>query len=686
MLFCALIVLVVMFPTINNGWVNWDDELFILNNPLVDVPSFQQAKEVFTTPQSNGGYTPLVIMSWSMDYAIDGYNPKVFHVTNLLIHLLNVILVFSIVHLLSKRIQVAVIVAILFGVHPMQLEAVAWVTARKDLLYSLFYLLGLLTYVRYLDKKEFKFNKQLGLCLLFFLCSLFSKGMAVTFPVVLILLDLVKGRTFNKSMLLEKAPFFVLSLLFGILAVSGQEQVGAVDDAQNISGVQSFFVASYGVTQYFIKSLIPYQLSPFHPYPYSPGEEQPWYIVASIVPAILIVVGSFYLFYKNRKLGAGLLFFLISMALVLQLFPVGVAIIAERFSYLGYVGLFLLFALIFTAILDRYKQYKTIGLIVGLGYVVFLGSTTFQRSQIWTDSETLWTEVINKYPEDFIAYANRAEHYKKNGEVELALLDYAEALKVNASSVQVYMDRGEVYLNRLEMENAINDFNQVIELAPQFGKGYTNRGLVYLNVGEMDLATSDFNKGIELEPNAPLNYYNRGLLNKVIGNTPLAIQDLKKAVELSDSKSKEFVSTNYELATLYLGQGNLLEAQKALEEVIMLEENHADALTNLGLIHLNLKQYDRALLYLNRTITVNGGHYSSFFNRGLVYLFSNNFSGATLDFNQCLQIVPNSGEAYYWRSVSYEKQGKLPSAYQDALRARDLNYPVESSYLESLAK
>ena len=338
-LMALLITCVVMLPTLNNGWVNWDDPGYILGNPLVHSLTPGAVADMFTTLQVQGAYHPLTLLSWAWDYSFSGSQPQIYHLTNLFFHLANVALVFFMIYLLCGRFEVAGFTALLFGIHPMHLEAVAWISSRKDLLYAFFFLLGLVTYLKYLNHETHR-RLFYGLCFLSFLFSLLAKGVAVTFPFVLFTIDfLIKRREWSKQ-LLEKVPFIALSLIFAIVAVLAQQAGQAMEKFHAINYSQSVFVGFYGIILYSIKALVPFQLSAFHPYSAFPGETLPWYFYGAILPVLLLL----YLcvrFGKQRPMVVfGIAFFLITIAPVLQFLPIGEAIIAERFTYLAYIGLF----------------------------------------------------------------------------------------------------------------------------------------------------------------------------------------------------------------------------------------------------------------------------------------------------------------------------------------------------------
>ncbi|ETW97405.1 MAG: hypothetical protein ETSY1_22875 [Candidatus Entotheonella factor] len=230
---CAsiLMTLVVMWPTLGNGWTNWDDQFYVLHNPLIRDISIDRIKTIFLTLQVQGIYHPLTLVSYALDYALSGLEPATYHATNLILHILNVGLVFWFIYLLVGSTHIATVTAILFGIHPMHLESVAWISARKDVLYALFFISGLIVYLYYLQSYKRKLGLYL-LCFLMFLLSLLSKGMAVTFPLLLLCIDFLLKRRLKGVVIWEEVPFLLLSAGFGIIAIIA-EQVGAALVALN---------------------------------------------------------------------------------------------------------------------------------------------------------------------------------------------------------------------------------------------------------------------------------------------------------------------------------------------------------------------------------------------------------------------------------------------------------------------
>ena len=246
-LVCLVLTFIVMSPNLNNEFLNWDDQEYISKNPLIKDLSVQGIKNIFQNEHIIASYVPIVLVSWAVDYAIGGMNPTMFHLSNIIIHLIVVLLVYWLVLLVSKRKGIALLAALLFGIHPMHVEAVSWLSARKDLMYSLFFVPALISYYYYIEREPRygRIYTYLG-CLLFFVLSLYSKGTAVILPFILLLFDYYFIRTDIKKVILEKLPFFLLSAFFIYKSIQLQGEGGALDQGGATTVIDAFSVGFYG--------------------------------------------------------------------------------------------------------------------------------------------------------------------------------------------------------------------------------------------------------------------------------------------------------------------------------------------------------------------------------------------------------------------------------------------------------
>ena len=534
-LLAIIVTLLVMWPTLGNDFVNWDDPANIQNNPYIRSLDGQSISDVFSESQINGAYMPLTQISWMLDYAAAEKDAQgrpdaaPFHRMNLLLHLLNVLLVFLLARRLSGSALVGGLVALLFGIHPMHLEAVAWATSRKDVLMGAFFLGGLLVYVRGLADGKRPAALTLGLTGLLFLGAVLSKGVAVVFPAALLLIDWYVGRAGEwKRALLEKLPFFALSLVMVVVGFQGQQESEAMGELGDVSILESLLIGCYGLTMYMVEVALPFKLSAFHPYPYLKVEDMPVWLYAMPLAAVAFGVLCWWQ-RKNRALIFGMGFFLLLLLPVLQFLPFSIAAFAERFTYLPYIGLFFMAAVGLQWLAERYGN-----VVLGAAalVVVVYGGITMVHSRTWENGGTMWTNVISQYPEGHFAYGNRASYHISQGANDLAMADLNKTIQLNPYFSFAYNNRGQLLQEQGKRAEARADFTKAIELNPKLGEAWLNLGVVELNLGEHAQAARTLDRAVELMAGNALPYYNRGLAYGMGGSPQKGLADFDKAIEL----------------------------------------------------------------------------------------------------------------------------------------------------------
>jgi len=532
-IFLAIIILISFFiylPIFNNGFLAWDDNSYIKNNPLVI--SFDVSK-IFSS-NVMGNYHPVTILVLAIEYHLFGLNAVGFHAVNLSLHLLNVLLVFQTINLLSNKPEVALVAALLFGVHPLHVESVAWAAELKDLLYTFFFLLSYIFYLKYIDASK---RKYLIIALLLFIVSLLSKAMAASLPVVFLLTDYFKGRKINSRTLLEKIPFFLIAFILGFVAVQAQQESGTTQIVEAYGFMQRIVFAGYGFILYLIKLILPIHLSAFYPYPVKPGVEMPAQYYLYLFICICILAAIIFSTRYSRKIVYGIGFFAITIFLVLQLFPVGSAVIADRYSYIPSIGVFYLVGEGVNYLWE--KRYKYL-VILSLGIVsVFYSVTTYNRSAIWKTDLTLWNDVIEKYQTIATAYVGRANYLRDEKKYDEALKDYNKAVELNPGYFNSYFNRGTLYLFQKRNDEALIDINKTLELKPDFYKAHYNRGVVYANKSLFDEAIKNYSKAIELQPNYAEAYYSKGLAELSLNKKNEGCVDLKQSLNLGYKPAAE---------------------------------------------------------------------------------------------------------------------------------------------------
>lgn len=550
-------------PSLDNGYVNWDDDRNFYSNELITTINpktfSDNCKKIFKT-HVIGNYNPLTILTFAMEQRyVDKKNlARTRHLNNILLHLVGVFFVFWIGKRLGLSLWGAVVLALLFGLHPMRVESVAWVTERKDVLFGAFYLAALYYYI---CGKQDGFRKRdlaiIGVC---FTLSLFSKIQAVILPISMILVDYYfskEGKITVKD-IVNKTPLLIGSIIIGLVNIRFLNEQGSTDQAY--SGISRIFIGSYSLVVYYVKALIPYKLSPLYPYPASLS----WPFYASIF-SFIGTAGLLGIAYMKRwkTLFFGLGFFIVNIALLLQVFGAGQGFLADRFTYIAYIGLFFLFAYGIDQLIEHYSKFKMgvaalVGLII-LGYAYM----TYEQNKIWKDSASLWTHVLKYYENSTLPWGNRANHYRDSGMTAEALRDYSAVIKLKDDKAEPYNSRARLYFNfnnRDSLLKALKNYNKAIELKPTNVEYVVNRGATYAKLGDTQNAIANLNQAEKIDPSFANIYLNRSVINNINGNLPAALVDIDKYLALKPN----YPDMWYEKARIH---NNMQEPQKGLDAI-----------------------------------------------------------------------------------------------------------------------
>ncbi len=526
-LFLVLILLIVVrifLPCLSAEFLVWDDEQHVWGNPLIQTLSPLSLKMIFSTPVLKT-YIPLTILSFALEYHFFHLNPFFYHLDNVLLHLVVVALIYILARRLNFNSLTAGLTAIFFGIHPMHVESVAWVTERKDVLYSVFYLASILFYLSYIQTKSWA---KFSLSLLMGLLSILAKPMALSLPVVLFLFDWLYDRGLPRRVLLEKIPFVLILAPMAWITYSLNARVPEIHFPQSLT------LWIWTCTFYLWKFFFPTDLSPAynlpHPITWSHGP----FLWSGL--AFVFFLGAAWYFRRQRWFIFALAYYFLSIFFLLRLDEGKDAnLVADRFMYLPSLGLCLLIGLSLARLWDRVDKHR-IGQVAGILVLAFivagLGLTTWRQCHYWKDDLTLWTYALHSFPTARMAYNNLGGYYSRKDDYERALFFYHESLRLNAYDYQTLNDMGLVYFNQGRYEEALQAFDRSTALNPGFGLAYINRGAVYIQQNHYDWAIAEFTRCMEAMPDFYAAYVNRGNLYAVMGKYTEALQDLNKAVEL----------------------------------------------------------------------------------------------------------------------------------------------------------
>jgi len=552
----------VYWPGLDNRFTDWDDNFYVTENPLVAHPD---AGAILTTPVA-GNWHPLTIWSFALNYQAAKLDPRAYHLTSLLLHLANTALVFLFVWQLSRgRRWTSLGAAALFGLHPMHVESVAWVAERKDVLYAFFYLAGLIAYLRWVDRKQMA--GWIAAVALFVL-SCASKPAAVVFPLTLVAIDWFRQRRFTRGVWLEKAPFFLVALVVGIVTLQIQRASGAI--TEHWGPFQKLLFAAYGLVMYVVKLFVPVRLSAIYPYPrLAPGAIGAVYyltLAAALIGFPLLV----WVFRNQRVILFGFAFYLINVILVLQFFSIGGAVMAERYTYVAYIGLFVALAWWLDEPAGRIPRAVRTAVAAVLVLLIPVSAyASWKRVEVWQNAETLWNDTISKYPGRIAdAYNNRGYYYYAEAQkYDAALADFDEALRLNPNVAKVWLNKGNVLAAMGRNDSSLVAFNRSLALQPNMADTWNNRGALKLQMQDYPGAIADCSRALELNPNHRDAYANRALAHVQLQQWAQAVDDSRRAVEVAPGRPDNYL----QLGTVAFGLtklGRYGEAVATFDQVI----------------------------------------------------------------------------------------------------------------------
>lgn len=517
----ASMTFIVYFQSLQNGFVNWDDDLYVYENKNIQIHGFNLSFIKWgLTAVVSSLWHPLTLFSLALDHVIWGLNPQGYHLTNTFFHALNTFLVFvlivrlfSFVNVFEKKVTITgFVTALLFGIHPLHVESVAWISERKDVLSTFFFLLSIITYLKYATSKK---STSYFSSIILFVLALMSKPMAVSLPFVLIILDfyplkrlVLKENYVLKAVLLEKAPFIIFSVFSSLITLWASKN--ALPPVEIMSLKIRFFVAVHAYIDYLLKMIFPFNLAPYYPHPLKINILATQYIGSFVIISVI----SFYCIRSIKKsavLFPAWLYYVITLIPVIGIVQVGEQAAADRYTYLPSIGPFLLVGLGIGAIFERGSTGKYRIVVISVLAVMFmlLASMTIKQIGIWRNSMTLWSYEIRLFPDTaYKAYYNRGNEFARIG-------DYRKA---------------------------INDFSRVIEISPRHSKAYNNRGNAYGILGDYERAIGDFTKAVENDPNNAEGYFNLGLAYSLTGRTEQATRKYRRAADLGLKEAQNALS------------------------------------------------------------------------------------------------------------------------------------------------
>ncbi|MBM2814657.1 MAG: repeat-containing protein YrrB [Ignavibacteria bacterium] len=553
----AVIVFIVMSPALFNGFV-YDDDVYISKNPYIYELSFKFIKAIFSNYYF-GNYNPITITSYNFDYSLFGASPFGFHLVNLLLHSAVVFFLFFLIRKLTGECFIAFFVALLFGIHPLHVESAAWIAGRKDLLLGLFFVLSSIYYLKYKnDSNRIQFYI---ISFIFFIIACLSKAVAVMLPVVFLLYDFLENKKINWKSIYEKIPFFIVSLILGLVTIDAQKAEGSLKSIPANTLVDKILLFFYGLFFYIYKMFVPLGLSANYSAPPKTGDSIPAIVLITPIVIIGLVALALYLRKKSKILSFGCLFYFITILPVLQIVPVGNAFTADRFFYIPSIGLFFALAAGIHYLYSHLKnsEYLNRRLILTIITIIFLllSFLSWQRTKIWKDEMTLFTDVIKTNPTFSLAYNNIGNVYNSQKNYPAAIEYLKKAIELNPTYTDPVYNLGNVYQLLGDNIHAIDMFQKTIVINPKHFEARHNLGISFQALKQYDSAM----------------FYFKGII----------------------AEKPDYVSAYNSLGVLYYQLKDLNKALEMFTETVMMNPRHADAFKNIGVIYLETGNREKAI-------------------------------------------------------------------------------------------
>jgi tetratricopeptide (TPR) repeat protein len=717
-------------------FVLYDDATYVFENTNIQSGITPQAIRWAITTGYAANWHPMTWLSHMFDVQLFGLQPRWHHLTNLLFHIANTLLLFFVFNRMTKAPWKSAFVAALFALHPLHVESVAWVAERKDVLSTFFWMLTMCAYVHYVEHPRLRSYLA---ALAFLALGLMAKPMLVTLPFVLLLLDYWplqrfeqnrssqeisaeirnpvsakkrKGKSSRKHipgssppdqvrgrlgqtprgvelekkpagdkyrwavigpLLWEKIPFFALAALSSIATFIAQKKGGAVETIEALPPGIRIANAFVSYIVYIEKTVWPANLTVHYAHPGLPPLWQVLGAVFVLIAATLTVIRTAKRF---PYLAMGWLWYAGTLVPVIGIVQVGTQAMADRYAYIPLIGLFVMAAWGIPELLEKRRYRKEALFASSASVLLCLCIVTWTQVGYWRNSLALFSHVLEVDSNDYLIQQDRGLAYAKLGNHSQAIEDYDRAIEINPKYMEAYLNRGAAYGKLGDNRRAISDYDRAIKINPKCALAYLNRGVAVNELGNHTQAIEDYDRAIEFDPENADAYDNRGAAYAKLGNYSQAISDYNRAIGINPKHAWAYNGRGAAYARL----GNKRQATEDYGRAIEINPEYAEAYYNRGILHQGLGNHRQAIEDYNRAIESNSEYAAAYTNRGVAYGILGNNRQAISDYDKAVEIDPKYEKAYYNRGVAYGELGNQSQAVSDYDKAIEINSEYADAY------
>jgi Flp pilus assembly protein TadD len=686
-LLLVLIVLVVFGQGVKNDFINFDDTQYVTENQHVQAGlTWNNLAWAFTTAHA-GNWHPLTWLSHMLDCQLYGLNPAGHHLTNVLLHSASTVLLFLVLLGMTGSRWRSAFVAALFALHPLHVESVAWVAERKDVLSTLFWIFTLWAYLAYTQRPSVR---RYLLILLVFALGLMAKPMLVTLPCVLLLLDYwpLKRIELGQSasglptasqpstiaekpgmqafrLLLEKTPLFVLAAASCVVTFVVQKSWGAVGALEVYPIKIRVANALVSYVKYMVKMIWPQNLAVFYPHP---GQSLPmWQAAAAGLLLLLISIAVIRAGRRQPYLAVGWLWYLGTLVPVIGLMQVGGQAMADRYTYVPLIGLFIMAAWGVGDVVGSWRYGKSALASAAISLLVALMVCASLQVKHWKNSLTLFEHALRVTENNYLAHLNLGAALADQGKAEEAITHYHRSLQIAPNYAEAYNNLGLALVQLGKNDEATAHYVKALQINPHCAIAHNNFGVVLTRQGEFDKAIAHFYYALNLRPDWVEVYNNLGNAFFIQGRFDQAIFYYSETLRLKPG----YGDAHNNLAVALANRGRFLEAVEHYYTALKLKPKSAETHNNLAVALLNLGKVQAATHHYNKAIDLSPNYSEAHNNLGNLLLEQNKPDEAISSFIKALEIRPDYAEAHNNLGVALARQGRLEEAiarFGEALR------------------
>ena len=629
----AIATLAAFWQVRNYGLVNYDDDKYIADNAHVKAGLTPDSLTwAFTTGYASNWH-PLTWLSMMLDIQLFGTNAGGYHLTSLFLHVIAALLLFAVLNQMTGAIWRSAFVAGLFALHPLHVESVVWISERKDVLSALFWMLTMMAYICYVRRPG---KIRYSLTLLLFALGLMAKPMLVTLPFVLLLLDywpleryqlgravqdikrkkqkFSKARAQLSGLILEKVPFLILSAMSSLVTFLVQQKGGAVAPMDLFPLPMRLMNALNSYAKYIEKMICPVRLAVFYPPPIQGFSI--WPSIASALALLAVSIAVICFVRKYKYVGAGWFWYLGTLVPVIGLVQVGSQSLADRYTYVPLIGLFMIIAWGLPELLAKWKNQRVVLGTAGLAVILALSICTYRQVGYWRDNVTLFEHALKVTTNNFLMNNHLGLAYQEFGRPQEAIEAYQQAIKIKPDYAGAYYNLGIAYGDLGRWQDAREANQQAIKIKPDDAPAYYNLGIAYSHLGHWQEAMEANQQATKIKPDHAGAYNNLGVACLRLGR----LQEAEEAFQQTIRIRPDYVGAYNNLGVIYRALGRWREAIEAYQQAVRIKPDYADASYGLGLAYGNLGRWQEAIEAYKQAIKIKPDDAEARYNLGVACL------------------------------------------------------------------